>query len=188
MARARGGVLVRLALASGLALSAPALADQTDPRLEPLFIELRGVADAAAAAPIEAQIWQIWIEAGDAETDALMKSGMSAMARGDHEAALASFDALIDRSPRFAEAWNKRATIHFVLGQFERSVADIQQTLLLEPRHFGALAGLGLIYDALEQPAAALRSFEAALQINPHLQGARDRAAALRQAVRGRPT
>ena len=70
---------------------------------------------------------------------------------------------MVEQAPEFAEGWNKRATVHFLMGNWQASVRDIQQTLALEPRHFGALFGLGMIYDALGQPEAALRSFEATL-------------------------
>ncbi len=92
---------------------------------------------------------------------------------------------MVDQAPAFAEAWNKRATVLYLMGRLDESVLDIQQTLALEPRHFGALSGLALIYDALEEPAAALRSLEAALAINPHLGGSKERIDQLREKVKG---
>jgi tetratricopeptide (TPR) repeat protein len=162
-----------------------ARADQTDERLVGLFQQLEA-APVGDAAGVESRIWQIWIETGDAASERLMRQGIGAMAGRQLDLALRMFDRLVDRAPGFAEAWNKRATVHYLMGDFEASVADIQKVLDLEPRHFGALSGLGLIYDAVGEPAAALRSFEAALSINPHLAGTRERADALRKKLRGR--
>jgi tetratricopeptide (TPR) repeat protein len=117
-----------------------------------------------------------------------MRRGMTAMAGGDHEEALRSFDRMVAKAPDFAEAWNKRATVLFLMGRYEDSVLDIQRTLQLEPRHFGALSGLGLIYDAVEEPAAAIRSLEAALEINPHLHGTREHIATLQEKLQGDET
>jgi tetratricopeptide (TPR) repeat protein len=102
-----------------------------------------------------------------------MARGSEALARRDHLEARDAFDELVRRAPDFAEGWNKRATLHFVAGDYRASVEDIRRTLALEPRHFGALSGLGLIYLAVDRPKAAARSFEAALAIHPHLSGAR---------------
>jgi tetratricopeptide (TPR) repeat protein len=79
-------------------------------------------------------------------------------------------------------------TVHYLMGDYPASVLDIERTLELEPRHFGALSGLGLIYDAIDEPAAALRSFEAAVAINPHLETTRERIRELRRELRERPT
>jgi len=113
---------------------------------------------------------------------------MTAMAGGDHETALDAFDNLVDLAPDFAEAWNKRATVYYLMGRLDESVNDIQQTLELEPRHFGALSGLALIYDAVENPEAAIRSLEAALEINPHLEDSQVRIDQLREKVKGTRT
>ena len=112
-----------------------------------------------------------------------------AMAEARLQAALERFDRMVEQAPDFAEGWNKRATVHYLMGDYRASVRDIQRTLGLEPRHFGALSGLGLIYDAIDQPAAALRSFEAAVAINPHLGSIKERIerAAPRARRLGRP-
>lgn len=160
-------------------------ADQRDSRLEELFQRLQSTGNLGDAAAIQQQIWQIWIEFEDLSISQLMRRGMTAMAQGDHGGALEAFDSMIDQAPEFAEAWNKRATVLYLMGRFDESVLDIQQTLDLEPRHFGALSGLALIYDALEEPAAALRTLEAALAINPHLGGTRERIDQLREKLKG---
>ena len=161
---------------------------QGDPRLEPLFARLKTAADPAEAAPVEAGIWQVWSEIADPTSAGLLARGTEALARRDQMEARDAFDALIQRSPDFAEAWNKRATLHYVIGDYRASVEDIQHVLALEPRHFGALSGLGLIYAAINRPEAAMRSFEAALAINPFLTGAKAQVERLRGRIEGDPT
>ncbi|MEZ5931386.1 MAG: tetratricopeptide repeat protein [Alphaproteobacteria bacterium] len=177
-----------LTMLSSPAGTVPALADQNDSRLDALFERLKETDDPADAAGLQQRIWQIWIESDDAASSQLMRRGMTAMASGEHETALDAFDALVAQAPDFAEAWNKRATVYYLLGRLDESVSDIQQTLKLEPRHFGALSGLALIYDAIDNPDAAIRSLEAALAINPHLQGSQERIRQLREKQRGTRT
>lgn len=165
-----------------------ASADQRDGRLDSLFERLQETSDPADAAALQQQIWQIWIESGDPASSQLMRRGMTAMASGDHDVALGVFHSLVEQAPEFAEAWNKRATVYYLMGRLDESVNDIQHALKLEPRHFGALSGLALIYDAVEEPAAAIRSLEAALEINPHLHGSRDRINQLREKMKGTRT
>lgn len=163
-------------------------ADQRDGRLDPLFERLQETSDPVDAASIQQQIWQIWIESDDAASNQLMRRGMAAMASGDPDSALDAFDELVTLAPDFAEAWNKRATVYYLMGRLDESVTDIQQTLELEPRHFGALSGLALIYDAVDKPEAALRSLEAALEINPHLHSSQQRIRSLREKMKGTRT
>jgi tetratricopeptide (TPR) repeat protein len=171
-----------------LGFMTPAFADQTDRRLDGLFERLRATASAAEAEAAQQQIWQIWIESDDMSADRLMRDGIQAMITRQHALALKHFDRLVEHAPGFAEGWNKRATVYYLMENYEASVLDIERTLELEPRHFGALSGLGMIYDAIGEPAAALRSFEAAVAINPHLDGARQRIEALRRELAGSPT
>jgi tetratricopeptide (TPR) repeat protein len=160
-------------------------ADQSDPRLEGLFAALEGAPDLVVARGLEARIWEIWMEGPDPPSTALLEAGSEAMARRAWPTALERFDKLVADQPGFAEAWNKRATLYYLMGDYPRSVADIQRTLALEPRHFGALSGLGLIFMAVGNPESALKSFEAALAIHPYLPGARQHVEALRQQLRG---
>ena len=162
-----------------------ARSDQRDARLDPLFARLQSTASDTEAQAIERRIWLIWSESAETRLDVLMQEGVVAMAQRRLRAALERFDRMVEQAPDFAEAWNKRATVHFLMGDYRASVRDIQRTLDLEPRHFGALSGLGLIYDALEQPAAALRSFEAAVAINPHLGSINARIEQLRRELGG---
>ena len=163
-------------------------ADQRDARLDGLFAQLQSTARDSEARGIEQRIWRIWSEAGDPQVALLLQEGVLAMSQARFGVALERFDRMVARAPDFAEGWNKRATLHYLMGNYSASVRDIQRTLDLEPRHFGALSGLGLIYDAFEEPAAALRSFEAAVAINPHLPSIEQRIIELRRELAGRPT
>jgi tetratricopeptide (TPR) repeat protein len=154
-------------------LGASALADQNDPRLDDLFAQLQEVASPSDAVPIERQIWDAWLVAPDEAVDALMSAGAAKMRRGDFAAALTAFDEVVELAPGFAEGWNKRATVHYLMGSFELSLNDIEETLQLEPRHFGALSGRGLVYVNLEDLERALDAFEAALVVNPQMLGPR---------------
>jgi tetratricopeptide (TPR) repeat protein len=181
--------LLTAALLAQAGLAPGALrADQRDVRLGAMFDRLQTTASAIEAEGIERRIWQIWAESDDAEARRLMREGVIAMAQGQYRAALERFDRLIGKAPDFAEGWNKRATVYYLMRDYPASVLDIERTLELEPRHFGALSGLGLIYDAIDQPAAALRSFEAAVAINPHLETTKERIRELHRELGGRPT
>ena len=158
-----------------------AFADQTDPRLEDLFATLEQAPTADEAAPIEQQIWAIWFEAPDEVAQSLMSAGVTAMQRGDYDAALKEFDQVIASTPDFAEGWNRRATLYYLTGDLELSLADITKTLELEPRHFGALSGRGLVYTQLGELDRALDAFEAALAVNPRMPGPKINADAIRR-------
>jgi tetratricopeptide (TPR) repeat protein len=177
---------VALLLAAGLALWGDARADQTDPRLDLLFDRLNR-ADPVEARILESHIWTIWSAIGEPEARELLERGSVAMANRDHKTALAAFDALTARFPNFAEGWNKRATLHWILGDDLAALGDIRRTLALEPRHFGALSGLGLVLMRLGEDAKAAAAFEAALQIHPHLPAARYHLERLRREGRGAP-
>jgi len=149
------------------------LADQNDPALDLLFEQLQQAQTNAQTKDIEAQIWQIWLATDDENAQALMSQLTYAMSVGQNQLALKLSDQLVDSNPDYSEAWNKRATIQYLLGNHGQSVADIKQTLLLEPRHFGALSGLGLIFMASGNFEAALDAFNAVLKISPSSDNAR---------------
>ena len=117
-----------------------------------------------------------------------MLRGLQAMAEDDEDQAVAAFNEIVEQKPDFAEGWNKRATAYFIMGDFDASVADIERTLQLEPHHFGALSGLGQIYLALDNKTAALKAFEAALAINPHLTSVKAAVESLKKQLQGDPT
>lgn len=175
------------ALLLAVLVAAPVSADQSDPRLDRLFEALKKVETHETAKAIEHEIWQIWTETDSAGVRLLLRQAFEYKSQGRQEMALSNLDAIVKLEPEFAEGWNQRATLRYELGNYDGSVADIQRVLSLEARHFGALAGLGLIYDALDQKEAALKAFRAALEINPHMEGIRQRAEELIEEVEGTP-
>jgi tetratricopeptide (TPR) repeat protein len=144
-----------------------ALADQKDARLPALFVQLKAASDTKAAGEIEARIWTIWLEANDPAIDTLMAEGNDAINAQKFGTALAKFTAIIEQRPDFAEGWNKRATVYYLMGDYPHSLADIDHTLELEPRHIGALSGLGLVNLRMEREEAAADAFERVLDIDP---------------------
>jgi len=168
-------VVCRAVAAALTVVAVEAAADQDDPRLDPLFEQLRGAEGRAAARIYEDAIWRIWLQTGDQALDETMAEGNRAMNRGRFKLALTRFNGVIEQAPRYAEGWNKRATLYFLMGRYDASIADIERTLALEPRHFGALSGLGQIHAAKGESEAALGAFERALDLHPHLNGVRRR-------------
>lgn len=142
-------------------------ADQHNASLPDLFDQLKQAESNSDTQDVQRQIWAAWLEAPDLNSDNLMSQLTSAMSIGNYALALRLCDQLIDTYPEFSEAWNKRATIHYIMGNHGYSVADIKETLLLEPRHFGALSGLGAIFMASGNAEAAVDAFESALDISP---------------------
>jgi tetratricopeptide (TPR) repeat protein len=157
-----------------LLAGSPAWADQTDARLGPLFKQLQDAAGRDAAAPVEAEIWEIWGQSGNQQADALLLNGVGLLAADDAQGALAVFDRLVALAPNFAEGWNKRATTLYLLGRYADSEADIARVLALEPRHFGALTGLGLCEARRDRLPEAVAAFRRALVVDPNLDGAQD--------------
>ncbi len=180
-------LLRAVVLTASLALaSAPAHADQTDTRLDALFSDLAAAPAPGAAAPVEGKIWSIWLETGDKAVAELLESGIERMAHGDFTAAVKAFDQVIAQAPDFAEGWNKRATVHYLMNNFQQSLEDIAKTLELEPRHFGALSGRGLVYIKLDDLQNALTAFEEALDVYPQMVGPRVNAEAIRRVLKQR--
>lgn len=156
-----------------LVLPAPAAADQTDPRLTPLFEVLRSATTPDRIGYAERFIWMIWHESGREDVDRLMETGIEEMGSGRLHESIATFGRVIDLAPEFAEGWNKRATARYLAGEFDASIEDVERTLALEPRHFGALSGLGLLHLAKGDELGALRAFEATLEVHPRAPAAR---------------
>jgi tetratricopeptide (TPR) repeat protein len=179
-------VALMLAIAFGVLAAGPARADQTDARLGPLFAELKKTADPEVGSKLTEEIWGIWLETSDPEARARLKRGGEEMDEEDFDAALGDFNKVVEIAPKFAEGWNRRATLLYLMGDFDGSVRDIEKTLALEPRHFGALSGLGLIYLQLEKDEAALKAFTQALEINPFLAGAQHNIVEIKKRLKDR--
>lgn len=170
-AAARGALLLALALL----LASPAMADQNDSRLYTLFQALRDTQDPARAAFVQQRIWSIWFEHPDARIRESLAAGEQALAAGRLAAAVERFSEVIRLDPEFAEGWNRRATAYYAQGRYPLSLADVTEVLAREPRHFGALAGRGLCFQALGRTAEAIAAYRQALEINPHMEQIRAR-------------
>jgi len=162
-----------------------ARADQNAKNLDPLFRELAQAEYPMTAQQLESEIWRTWLDSGDAEVNSELKAGVRAMQGGSLEEAIDRFSAVIEMAPDFAEGWNKRATAHYLNGEPAKSMRDIQKTLSLEPRHFGAISGMGLIFLQRGDERAALDAFEKVLQIYPQAPGASKHAERLREKLEG---
>ena len=159
-----------LATAMLLPAYAPTNADQTDPKLDTLFAALQTSLSNANAASLEREIWAIWTRYPDDQAiNRQMGRAIKMMNAGRLDDAEAMFSAIISRKPAFAEAWNKRATVRFFRGDDAGSANDILQVIKLEPRHFGALSGLGMIKVRGGDLQGALQAYRAAQRINPFL-------------------
>ena len=156
-----------------LAYSLASPADQNDPALDGLFERLAVTTSDEEASNITREIWQRWTANDDPNVSQLMQIGIRALNYSTYRKALQSFDRVIEIAPEFAEGWNKRATLYYHIKEYRRSMDDIKKTLRLEPRHFGAWSGLGLVSIAQENYAGALAAFKKALSINPHISNIR---------------
>ena len=176
-----------LSISATLKFKFPILGGQNCIQLDPLFDALKLAKSGDEAEIIEGKIWDLWSISGDEEIDSLMAVGVQAMLARDGDTALAAFDEIIKRAPGFAEGWNKRATLFYLAGEHHRSKADAKKTLELEPRHFGALSGLGLIHLAQGKEEMALEAFEKAILIHPFIAGADSQIQDLRKRLRSHP-
>lgn len=162
-----------LLLLGVLLLSGPttARADQHHAALPTLLTQLHDTPNSDAAHALEQQIWSLWFEAPSAQASTLFEQGRKFAESGALPEALASFERLVKDYPDFAEAWNQRAIIRFLMDDVDGALADVEKTLALEPRHFGALTGRAQCHLRRQKPRAALTAFEAALVIDPWLAG-----------------
>jgi tetratricopeptide (TPR) repeat protein len=119
----------------------------------------------------EQGLWRLWSRSGDAALDRLLAEGLERMQAARFKEAIAAFSEVIRRRPAFAEGWNKRATAHFLAGDYKRSLADCDEVMKRNPYHFGALSGYGQIYFRLEQYDKALEYWRRALEVNPNMPG-----------------
>jgi tetratricopeptide (TPR) repeat protein len=154
--------------------------------LDFLFEALKAAPDADAAKLVESRIWALWFASGSDTADLLMSRVKTASEAKNIPLALELLDAVIAVRPEFTEAWNRRATLHFANKDFGRAISDIRQVLAREPRHFGALVGLGTIMQDLGEDKFALEAFRRALAVNPHLPRIPDAVKTLTEKVEGR--
>jgi tetratricopeptide (TPR) repeat protein len=157
-----------LAVLVGLMLAATA-GSQT--MLDTLFDRLKAATDPLAVQALEQAIWEQWTMVPDAAHRQLMMRGIAEMQQQELETAVRTFTQLIETAPELSEAWNKRATVWWLLGNFPASLNDICETVKREPRHFGAYSGLGMIRAQMGEHARAAAAFELAKKWNPHIVG-----------------
>ena len=141
-----------------------------DMALDDLFARLKENAESPAGGRIEQEILRRFSRSGSPTADLLLAWAVDAMDAKNYPLALDVLDQVIVLKPDFAEAWNKRATVYYLIDDYSASLSDIRATLALEPRHFGALAGFGMILESLDRKAEAIRVFKRALEVNPRLE------------------
>lgn len=162
-------MIPRLLFLLALLLTGNALhADQTDGRLDDLFAILQQTEDMRSIRITEGQIWEIWLQHANADVEQLMLVGTQRMNTQRYAEAMVVFNRLIENFPDYAEGWNKRATLNYALGNFDASISDIEKTLELEPRHFGALSGLGMVYIQRKELGKAKIAFENLIEVHPN--------------------
>ena len=154
--------------------------------LDFLFGALKAAPDEVSAKHVEARIWAIWIQTPSDTASLLMTRAKTAVDAKKIDVAIKLLDSVIKLRPDYIEAWNRRATLYYMQNDYGRSLADIQQVLIREPRHFGALAGLGMIMQEVGDEKRALEAYRKALAVNPHLEKIPEQVKALTEKVEGR--
>src|SRR5581483_2596511 len=154
--------------------------------LDFLFGALKAAPDQTSAKHVEAKIWAIWRQTPSDTVALLMTRAKTAMEAQNSEVALKLLDAIVRLRPDYIEGWNRRATLYYLRNDYAHSLSDIEQVLAREPRHFGALAGLGMIMQDLGDDKRALEAFRKALAVNPHLEKVPDLVKILSEKVEGR--
>jgi len=162
-----------LAALLGLMLGANVMAQNAGSGtvLDTLFAKLQIATDPVAIQSLEAAIWEQWTMVPELKQREMMLRGMAEMQQRQFTASVETYTGLIEVSPELSEAWNKRATVHWLMGNFKASLADICETVKREPRHFGAYSGLGMIRAEMGENARAIAAFELARKWNPHIAG-----------------
>ena len=166
-------------------LPRPQRGDRTR-NLDFLFGALKAAPDADSAKLVENRIWALWIASGSDTANLLMSRVKTAIDANDLDLAIRLLDAIVKIKPDYIEAWNRRATIHYMRKQFGESLLDIRQVLIREPRHFGALSGLGMILQEFGDDKHALEVFRRALEVHPHMPKIPDLVKSLSEKVEGR--
>ena len=154
-------------------------------RLDTLFRELKRERNEKAAERIASRIGEEWNHSGSATIDLMMSWSQTAMENKKFDVALDFLDQVVTMSPAYAEGWNRRATVHFMMQNYAKSMADISHTLQLEPRHFGALSGMGQIMKNSGRNELALQAWQRVLDVYPMMRGAQDEVATLSEELAG---
>ena len=161
------------------------VATNAEPRLDTLFGELKRERSERAAERIAGRIQEEWNHSGSASIDLMMQWSQKAMQEQKFDVALDFLDQVVTLSPTFAEGWNRRATVHFMMRSFGKSMADIDRTLQLEPRHFGALAGMAEIMKERGSKEFALNAYQRVLDVYPMMRSAQNELATLSEELAG---
>ncbi|RWM22483.1 MAG: hypothetical protein E5X53_08680 [Mesorhizobium sp.] len=164
---------------------APAVATTREARLDQLFVDLKRERNEKAAERIAARISHEWSQSGSASIDLMMQWSQKAIEEKKFDVALDFLDQVVTLQPAYAEGWNRRATVHFMMNNFGKSMADIDRTLQLEPRHFGALSGLAQIMAVTGHKQSALEAWQRVLSIYPMLRSAQDQVGTLSEELAG---
>jgi tetratricopeptide (TPR) repeat protein len=154
--------------------------------LDFLFGALKAAPDQASAKHVEARIWALWLQTPSDTAALLMTRAKAAMDAQQMDVALKLLDAVVKLRPDYVEGWNRRATLYYLRNDYTHSIEDIEQVLVREPRHFGALAGLGMIMQDLGDDKRALDAFRKALAVNPYLEKVPELVKTLSEKVEGR--
>jgi tetratricopeptide (TPR) repeat protein len=184
-------ILLAGSLAPAFAADQSAPVEQADPanktsaRLDKLFADLKRERNEKAAERIAGQIWEEWFKSGSASIDLMMMWAQNAINEQKYDVALDFLDEVITLSPRYAEGWNRRATLHFMMSNYGKSMSDIDHTLSLEPRHFGALSGMAQILKNTGKKEMALKAYHRVLEIYPMMRSAQNEVATLSEELAG---
>ena len=154
--------------------------------LDFLFGALKVAPDETSAKNIEDRIWALWLASGSDTCNLLMTRVKAAVDAENYDLAVRLLDAIIEIRPNYLEAWNRRATVFFLKRDYGSALNDLGQVLTREPRHFGALAGLGAIMQDIGDEKGALEAFRRALAVDPHLKGVAEKVKTLADKVEGR--
>lgn len=173
------------AVAPQAAPVAPPVATTKQARLDQLFSDLKRERNERAAERIAGNIWSEWFQSGSASIDLMMQWSQKAIESQKFDVALDFLDQVVTLQPTYAEGWNRRATVHFMMKNYGKSMSDIDHTLQLEPRHFGALSGLAQIMALTGHKQSALEAWQKVLAIYPMLRSAQDQVATLSEELAG---
>jgi tetratricopeptide (TPR) repeat protein len=171
---------------AAMAQAAVAPPSGTARALDTAFDKLKNATAREQARRIEREIWTLWMQSGNDEVDALMLQALELSNLRQFEASLRILDAVVIKAPKFAEGWNRRATVLYLIGDYKRSLSDIERVLELEPRHFGAISGIALISLAQGNKKAALDAFRRVVRIHPFSRGVKQAIESLAREVEGK--